>query len=1114
MNDHEINQVNHYWRRDVSIDLQSVFFACTVGCQGCTTGTSSNYAWQTFGDTCLTAGDGSPSTIPACTATNTHTGKPHVGGVNGQLPDPVGQGALRLTNGGNVDISRTGQIVSTQPFSATSGIQVTFTTVTYGGNGYANNSNIASGADGLTFSLIDASYLTSPTSNMVLGAPGASLGYSCRNDGAGGTSGGYLGVGIDEFGNYSNSQLTTSDGLPIQTPNAITVRGGGSVNYAALNAYNPTYYPSGLTPAQQKAGVLATCSSGYYRAWNASTSSWTSTNVVAPDYRVIAGPVPFPVPISNQEMTSGAGGTTLPKRGLAIPITYSLKITPNSLLSLAYSINGGAMISMITNQDIRQNNGPLPSSLLFGFTSSTGAGTNVHEITCFSASQIIISATTAGTNSEQSAKLQVGSQIYLAYYHPINSWGQLLAANLLTDSLGNITISSNPNWDGSCVLTGCLSGPTITSAQVPASRNIVSWDPSAKQGIAFQYAKLNAQQAAAIGGAGSGTDTGTNRISYLRGDRTKEINAAGIGTYRTRDSILGDIINSTPMWVGPPKSVMTLPTIDALYKNALPGYSSYAAFSKAYASRTSVVYVGANDGMLHGFRANNPNDGHEMIAYVPNAVINTIHSTNPVLDFSSPNYGHNSFVDAAPTSGSLFYANAWHTWIIGGLDGGGNTNGVINDTKTVGNGVLYALDVTDPATFQESNAAKLVIGEWSSSTISCTNDANCKTKLGQIFGTPVVRVLHDGNFAVIFGNGRNSANGTAGIFIMSVNRTSGAISFLYFDTGSGSTSNINWIDHVTPVDLDGDGVADYVYAGDAYGQVWRLDLTSNSPSLWSINKKVFTTASGQPITTKISVNSSILSAKNPLIILNFGTGVQFPQTLTSSITYATTPQALYGVWDWDMSTWNSMSSAKYASLPAPQNVGIGNLQLQTITNYTAGGSITTYRTVSQNPVCWAGSTTCAGSANTQFGWQLPLPNTGEQIIYNPVMQNGGLFVNTTIPNANQVITCSTQGASGFTMALDPTTGGAPVSSFFATASSAAGISPPSGSVIAGLGLNGTGTPTFVTSSTTNQGSNPSTTGSVTKQYMIQQKTNGAGVAVEVNSAGVSIGKRMTWAKLR
>jgi len=99
------------------------------------TGTSSNYAWQTFGDTCLTAGDGSPSSIPACTATNTHTDKPHVGGVNGQLPDPVGQGALRLTNDGNLDLGRPRQIVSTQPFSATSGIQVTFTKVTYGGNG-------------------------------------------------------------------------------------------------------------------------------------------------------------------------------------------------------------------------------------------------------------------------------------------------------------------------------------------------------------------------------------------------------------------------------------------------------------------------------------------------------------------------------------------------------------------------------------------------------------------------------------------------------------------------------------------------------------------------------------------------------------------------------------------------------------------------------------------------------------------------------------------------------------------------------------------------------------------------------------------------------------------
>ena len=92
------------------------------------TGASSSVAWQTFGDACLTAGDGSPSTIPACTATN-KSGYAHVGGVSGVLPDPIGQGALRLTNGGN-DIQRTGQSVSTSPFNTTQGVQVTFTTVT------------------------------------------------------------------------------------------------------------------------------------------------------------------------------------------------------------------------------------------------------------------------------------------------------------------------------------------------------------------------------------------------------------------------------------------------------------------------------------------------------------------------------------------------------------------------------------------------------------------------------------------------------------------------------------------------------------------------------------------------------------------------------------------------------------------------------------------------------------------------------------------------------------------------------------------------------------------------------------------------------------------------
>ncbi|MGS0741687.1 hypothetical protein ACVBEF_07610, partial [Glaciimonas sp. GG7] len=105
------------------------------------TGASSSYGWTTTNGACLTAGTGVTSSIPACNGLAYYSGKTQVGGVSGRLPDPVGQGALRLTNGdttanGSNGNSQTGSVISTTPFPTNQGVQVTFSTVTYGGNAY------------------------------------------------------------------------------------------------------------------------------------------------------------------------------------------------------------------------------------------------------------------------------------------------------------------------------------------------------------------------------------------------------------------------------------------------------------------------------------------------------------------------------------------------------------------------------------------------------------------------------------------------------------------------------------------------------------------------------------------------------------------------------------------------------------------------------------------------------------------------------------------------------------------------------------------------------------------------------------------------------------------
>ena len=1058
-----------------------------------------------FNGACLTAGNGS-GTVPACVGLPYYT-ETLVGGATGVLPDPVGQGALRFTNGYPGGYHQNGAIVLSpaNAFPANSGVQVTFTTVTYRGDSGGAGGD---GADGISFFLMDARQAPN------LGAFGGSLGYTCSNTnndqtlypdgtprGYDGLVGGYMAVGIDEFGNFLNGSNpatgyngdNTASGYGYQ-PGRIGMRGGGNVAWRWLNANYPVQYPTSLTIAQRASAVQRTCSTG--ELWD--YSGGAANPVVATVQPAANQPLDYPAIqnaysiLTSVQIANEAAIT----RSDATPITYKLKITTDGLLSLAYSVNSGAYQPVISSQNITTSNGPLPANLLFGFAGSTGGDTNIHEIMCFRATPVNQSSSSAGTNQQQAAKIQAGSQVYFAYYNPDNWAGSLTAQYLTQDANGNITGFSTPTWDASCVLTGLPEGATCastgaasTNAEGPTSRTILSWNGS--QGIAFQFANLTSgatgQQATLD--AGDPTPYNANRLNFLRGDRTNEQNAFGIGMYRSRTSVLGDIVDSSPTWVGPASSPYTGAFTDKI--GTSPSFpenagQSYAAFKLAGAqTRLNVVYTGANDGLLHGFRTGayssantyvtTLNDGYEVLAYMPGAIVNTIHSTTPSIDFSSPQYGHNYYVDATPGTGDLFYGGNWHTWLVGGLGAGGNA--------------IYALDITSPANFSEGNAASIVQGEWSSASLSCANVGACGTNLGKTYGVPQIRRFHNGQWGAVFGNGLGAANGAAGIYVMTVDPTSGAKTFYYY--GTSGTAPGNGIAYVTAADLDGDNIVDYVYAGDVKGNVWRFDLTNASPGNWAASASpIFTTPSGQPITTQLIVASVPANTGPPRIMVDFGTGQEMPFTNTSAATYAAGAQALYGIWDWNMggvNGWNSKGSVQYASLAAPQTISASgansNLTTQTIT--TSG----VYRSVTSNLVCWSGSTTCP-SGNTQFGWVVPLPAATEQIVFNPILELGIFIVNTTIPPTNSPTTCASTTATGFTMAISPTTGGSfPASVFADSTGSFNNLN------ISGVEWNGTGSGEVVTSGGTG------TVGS--KVYYVTQTSSGQTTQGGVTSGGPS-----------
>jgi type IV pilus assembly protein PilY1 len=1029
-------------------------------------------SWQTFDGACLTAGDGTGN-IPACIGLPYYGGQIQLGGNSGylgsitapssaatQVPDPPGQGALRFTNW----YGQAGSIISSgTPFPSGAGLQVIFKTVTYLGDSGGGGGD---GADGIGFFLMDGG--SSPYDT---GAFGGSLGYTCSNTNNDGTlrpvdstrrgfdglAHAYLGLGIDEYGNFLNSGDNTATGDPAASgvgqyqPGRIGLRGAGNIAWGQLNALDPVKYPSTLTDVfpsyQRSSAVQNTCRSGFLWDYsNVSAPVQTTTPVL--DYPAVPGAYTILNTVLPGQNIANEAATT---RSAATPITYNLKITQNGILSLYISYGGGSYLPVITGQSITALGEAEPGSFRFGFTGSTGGSRNVHEILCFQATPANVAGTSVGVNEQEATKVASGTQAYLAYYYPSNGTGRLTASNLLFNAATQtLSIATVANWDASCNLTGIAAGaanacPTTgVVGPVPAQpfaypgtpanpgRNMLTWNGAS--GVPFEWGSITGAQQNTLDQGDTAPIT-ANRLNYLRGDRSNEITPAGVGLYRAREGVLGDIIDSSPTWVGPPSSPYSVQWMDLIHP-AVPtpentGTQSYIQYLATEQTRLNVVYNGANDGFLHGFRSgsfdvngnfvNNaatPNDGLEVLAYMPAAVVQSIHNAaNATLDYSNPQYSHNFYVDATPDVDELFYNGMWHTWLVGGLGAGGAS--------------IYALDVTNPSNFNESNASTLVMGEWTSGSITCINVANCGINMGNTYGTPVIRRLHDGNWGIIFGNGFGSVTGDAGIYVMVINGTSGAISSTYYlSTGMGTgttaspcTIGCDGIAYVSPADLDGDHIMDFVYAGDLKGNVWRFDLTSNSEVAWSAAATpLFTVPSGAPITTNLQLaivpGSSIAGQR---MMVDFGTGQKTPQTNLTPAQYLTGAQSLYGIWDWNMAGWNANMSAQFASLAAPQTVTTAQLQTQTLTFNAADQTLD----VTSNPVCWSGSTTCPGGpgVNTQFGFKVQLLGTNEQVIYNPLLYQNTLIVNTTIPAVNTPTSCQVAHDTGNTIALSVSTGG-------------------------------------------------------------------------------------------
>ncbi len=554
----------------------------------------------------------------------------------------------------------------------------------------------------------------------------------------------------------------------------------------------------------------------------------------------------------------------------------------------------------------------------------------------------ISSASSVATNT---TRLAADTFIFQAKFSTSDWGGELLAFPIgANGAIGALGGDGVPRLGAR---TGWNAAQELPDAD---DRNIYTYDPGANSGMEFEWDELTSSQQDELNKDDDGIVDGLGelRVDYLRGDQSLETPAAE--DFRPRSTLLGDIINSDPIYVGQQNFGL----------NLLPGAegTSYKTYRKsaAYTNRAAMVYVAANDGMLHGFSVDT---GEELFAYVPDAVF-------PELTFltdESYNSSHRLINDGSPWVVDAYLGGGWQSVLVGTLGGGGKG--------------VYALNVSNPEDFDEND----VLWEFTSA-----DDSN----MGVAIPRAAIGRMYNGDWVAIVANGYNSGGGgNAVLFILDL--ATGA-KLKEIDTGVGGD---NGLSNPFPVDVDGDRIVDYIYAGDLKGNLWKFDVTSSDSSDWEVafgGAPLYTACSADPCT---STNRQPITAPpevgiNPDggYVVYFGTGRYFAVGDNSSGGVANT---IYAIRD------KNEKDAATLVLPA---AGRSNLQQQTVLDERVvdfGGFSENVRVTSANLITYA-----------QDGWYLNLPAAGERAVSTPILRGGRLIFTTIVPSGDA---CSAGGES-------------------------------------------------------------------------------------------------------
>ncbi len=622
--------------------------------------------------------------------------------------------------------------------------------------------------------------------------------------------------------------------------------------------------------------------------------------------------------------------------------------------------------------------------------------------------------------SASASSLNRDSAVFAAGYDA-TGWVGRVAAYGVAAGTGDVVTTSGL-W-GTIPAVGAAPARAQTTADIidgpgfsHVNRVVLSSQSGA--GIDWNWASLSTIKQTQLNTNGTTIDArGQERLNFLRGDRTNDgatlppvlpgPPSGGVPSnpFRNRASRHGDIVNSE-VWFTPgrPDSPIRL--------------AGYAGFQTANVLRKPMLYVGANDGMLHGFDSGT---GIEKIAYVPDG----LHAKTAKL--SNANYVHEYFVDGSPFTADIYDGTNWKTYLAGfpGLGGKG----------------YFVLNVTDPTAFGTVAANQIVVLD---------NTATADPDIGHIVSQPVkdqtdpkvalqLTRMNNGRWALVTGNGANSTSEKAVLLLQFIDQGKELVKIPTDNIGG----NGNGLSAPRLVDVDGDRIPDVAYAGDLRGNLWKFDLTDPQSGNWKV-VGFGSTPPSPPLPLYVAIDS--LGNRQPIstapgwlfhpndgLMIAVGTG----RHLTDGDRVDGQVQSLYGIYD---STAMSLGATNITTGRA--RVVLSNTN-NAVANRTAlvRQTISTASTASTDTgsALWTVTSTLVPYTGTgaKKGWFIDLPVARERAYKSMDWFRGRLFkIPTGVPPVGgdpNVETCTPTLSAGahFMTVLDIINGSPPPSAVFA-----------------------------------------------------------------------------------